>query len=107
MSHVFALAKPEKYTMMIRRILNKLIARIGVDIVMAVTSPKHQKLIKYVERARKKVVNARQRTKLLALIGEEDTPKELLKDGDSDSEIEDFSDASAERQDDEMVNESE
>lgn len=28
--HVFSLAKPEKYTMMIRRILNKLISRIGV-----------------------------------------------------------------------------
>jgi len=57
--HVFALSKPEKYTMMIRRILNKLIARIGVDAVTAMTNPKHIKLIRYVERARKKVVNAR------------------------------------------------
>jgi hypothetical protein len=56
---VFALSKPEKYTMMIRRILNKLIARIGVDAVTAMTNPKHLKLIRYVERARKKVVNAR------------------------------------------------
>jgi len=43
--------------MILRRILNKLIARVGVSQVMAVTTPKHQKLIRYVERARKKVVN--------------------------------------------------
>lgn len=39
--HVFSLAKPEKYTMMIRRILNKLISRIGVQPVMQMTSVKH------------------------------------------------------------------
>jgi hypothetical protein len=57
--HVFALSRPQKYTMMIRKILNKLIARIGVAEVTSMTNPKHHNLIRYVERARKKVVNAR------------------------------------------------
>ena len=62
---------------------------------MAATSPKHQKLIRYVERARKKVVNQRQRQKLLALIGEEDKPKDAKRADDSDSDIEDMSEGSA------------
>lgn len=41
LSHIFAMAKPEKYTMMIRRILNKLIARVGVELVTSLTNPKH------------------------------------------------------------------
>ena len=93
--HAFALQKPEKYTMILRKILNKLIARVGVTQVMAVTSPKHQKLIRYVERARKKVLNQRQRQKLLALIGEEDKEKDAKRGDDSDSDIEDMSDGSA------------
>lgn len=106
-THVFSLPNPEKYTMMIRKILNKLIARIGVTAVTSMTSPKHQKLIKYVERARKKVVNARQRKNLLALIGEEDNGnKEVKTQGDSDSDIEDFSDDNSgnERMSDQEMN---
>ena len=93
--------------MLLRRILNKLIARVGVNQVMAVTCQKSQKLIKYVERARKKVVNARHRLKLLALIGEEEKSKDL-KLNDSDSDIEDMSDGSGSDKvsDQEMKNDS-
>jgi hypothetical protein len=59
------------------------------------TSAKHQKLIRYVERARKKVVNARQRQRLLALIGEENkTELKKAAGEDSDSDIEDMSEDS-------------
>lgn len=84
--------------MMLRKILNKLIVRVGIAQVMAVTSPQHQKLINYVERARRKVVNARQRQRLLAMIGEEgkESKKQSHKKpiNDSDSDIEDISDGS-------------
>ena len=40
-THIFAIAKPQKYTMMLRRILNKLIVRVGVSQVMAATTIEH------------------------------------------------------------------
>lgn len=40
-THIFAIAKPQKYTMMLRRILNKLIVRVGVAQVMAATTIEH------------------------------------------------------------------
>ena len=54
LSHVFSLPDSAKYTMVIRRILNKLIARIGVATVLDCTVKEHHKLIHYIERLRRK-----------------------------------------------------
>lgn len=61
LTHVFSLKNSAKYTMIIRRILNKLIARVGLQIVLQCTAKEHHALINYIERARRKVKNAKQR----------------------------------------------
>ena len=61
LSHVFSLKNSAKYTMIIRRILNKLISRIGLVTVLACTDKNHHKLIYYIERARRKIKNAKAR----------------------------------------------
>ncbi len=63
LSHVFSIKNSAKYTMVIRRILNKLIVRVGVATVLACTAKEHHKLIHYTERARRKIKNAKERTK--------------------------------------------
>ena len=55
LTHVFALKNSSKYTMILRRILNKLIVRVGVKKVLMSTNRQNQKLIHYVERERRKV----------------------------------------------------
>ena len=64
-SHVFSLRNSAKYTMIIRRILNKLISRVGLPTVLACTSTEHHKLIHYIERARRKIRNAKERQKFI------------------------------------------
>ena len=54
LSHVFYLNTVKRYTMIIRRILGKLIARVGLPLVMKATSKENQSLIHYIERARRK-----------------------------------------------------
>lgn len=65
LSHVFFLKNSAKYTMIIRRILNKLIARVGLQTVLQCTSRENHALIYYIERARRKVKNAKQRIQFI------------------------------------------
>jgi hypothetical protein len=69
LSHVFALKNSKKYSMTLRRIITKLIIRVGTDRVRQATAKEHIPLVSYVERCRRKKQNARERTKLLALLG--------------------------------------
>jgi hypothetical protein len=69
LTHVFSLKNSAKYTMVIRRILNKLIVRVGVPTVLACTAKEHHKLIHYTERARRKIKNAKERTKFAIASG--------------------------------------
>ena len=57
--------------MLIRKILAKLISRVGLAQVKSATTKEHQKLIAYIEREKRKRVNAKERVKLLALMGQE------------------------------------
>ena len=63
--HVFSLQNSAKYTMIIRRILNKLISRVGLQMVLQCTAKEHHALINYIERARRKRLNAKQRAQFL------------------------------------------
>ena len=93
--HVFHLKTVKRYTMTIRRILGKLIARVGLQPVMNATSKENQKLIHYIERARRKKRNAKDRRRLLALLGKDpstavkESDQIAKEDGESDSELED------------------
>jgi hypothetical protein len=69
LSHCFALKNSKKYSMTLRRIITKLIIRVGNDKVRAATAKEHLPLVAYVERARRKKQNARERTKMLSLLG--------------------------------------
>ena len=71
LSHVFSLKNSSKYTMIIRRILSKLIVRVGLPTVLACTKREHHKLIDYIERARRKQKNAKERQKFLLNKGKE------------------------------------
>ena len=61
LSHVFALKNSAKYTMIIRRILNKLITRVGVKTVLECTTKENHRLVHYTERVNRKLKNARAR----------------------------------------------
>ena len=61
LTHVFALKNSAKYTMVIRKILNKLISRVGLPTVLACTAKEHHKLVHYIERLRRKQKNAKER----------------------------------------------
>ena len=56
--------------MTIRKILNKLISRVGVATIIACTAKEHQKLIHYIERLRRKQKNAKERNKFSASQGD-------------------------------------
>lgn len=71
LTHVFYLSSVKRFTMMIRRILGKLIARVGLQAVTRATSKENQKLIDYIERARRKRKNATERTRMLHLLGKD------------------------------------
>lgn len=78
-THVFSLKNSAKYTMIIRKILNKLIARVGVATVLACTAKGHQKLISYIERLRRKQKNAKARNRRFAeTSGHSNTPVAVL-----------------------------
>ena len=61
LTHVFALQKPKKYTVVIKRILTKLISRNGLKMVQASTPAHCQKLLQYIERLKRKEKNAKER----------------------------------------------
>lgn len=61
--------------MIIRRILSKLIARLGLPTVLACTKKEHHKLIDYIERARRKLRNAKERQRFILTQGVAETKK--------------------------------
>ena len=69
MSHIFSLKDSKKYSMTLRRIITKLIIRVGVEKLKQVTVKDHHPLIAYVERIRRKKQNVKERARLLALLG--------------------------------------
>lgn len=77
--------------MTLRRIITKLIIRVGTAKVRAATAKEHLSLVTYVERARRKKQNIRERAKLLALMGKKapiEGAKKEESDSDSDSDPE-------------------
>lgn len=59
--------------MTLRRIITKLIIRVGEAKVKAATPKEHLNLVNYVERARRKKLHLRERAKMLALLGRKQT----------------------------------
>ena len=55
----------------IRKLIGKLLKKLGIVYVKKVTPSKHHALIDYIERARRKRANKAKRLKLLALLGKE------------------------------------
>lgn len=77
--------------MTLRRIITKLLIRVGSAKVRSATSKEHLPLVMYVERARRKKFNVKERARLLAMLGKkhsEETKKEVASDSDSDSDPE-------------------
>ena len=68
---IFALpaAKRGKHLALVRKLLGKLLKKIGLAAVKKLTPVKHLPLIDYIERARRKRANKAKRNKLLALLG--------------------------------------
>ena len=97
LNHVFTVRDARKYTTTIRRIVTKLIIRVGVDKVKAGTPVTHQALVLYVERQRRKKINAASKARMLALLGQKATVKKDDKktgedDSSDDSEADDEAD---------------
>ena len=92
---IFALppAKRGKHLALIRKLIGKLLKKIGHAAVKKLTPVKHLPLIEYIERARRKRTNKAKRNKLLALLGQpipeqqQAQPKKLNEDSDSDDEM--------------------
>jgi hypothetical protein len=72
--------------MTLRRIITKLIIRVGTAKVRANTSKEHMSLVTYVERARRKKINIKERARLLALMGKKPTEESKKEDETSDSD---------------------
>lgn len=71
--------------MTLRRIITKLIIRVGSKSVRHATAKEHLSLVMYVERARRKKLNIKERARLLALMGKK-APTEGAKKDESDSD---------------------
>jgi hypothetical protein len=93
---IFALPdyKRTKHLAIIRKLLGKLLKKLGPSYVKKATPPKHVPLIDYIERARRKRINKANRMKLLALLGkdtdETTTPNagKKVEEDDSEDELE-------------------
>ena len=70
-THVFSLDKPKRFTIVIRRILSKLISRNGLKMVQDATPTSGERLLNYIERVKRKEKNAKERQRLLQLLGKE------------------------------------
>lgn len=102
---VFQLKTCRRYSMTLRRIITKLIIRVGETIVRAATPKEHLNLINYVERARRKKIHMQERAKMLALLGRkqqavEKGSKEQEEDSDSDADVGKVDDSQSEDSDD-------
>lgn len=83
--------------MTLRRIITKLIIRVGAKSVRQATAKEHMSLVMYVERARRKKQNIKERARLLALMGKKvpltgEEGKKDQSDSDSDSDAEEDKD---------------
>lgn len=81
--------------MTLRRIITKLIIRVGTAKVRFATAKEHLSLVTYVERARRKKLNIKERAKMLVLMGkkvEAEEGKKVDSDSDSDSDPDDKND---------------
>ena len=65
------IAKRNKHSALIRKLIGKLLKKLGQVYLTKVTPPKHHALIDYIERARRKRVNKAKKLKLMALMGKE------------------------------------
>ena len=75
--------------MILKRIISKLISRVGFNQVKKSTAKDHLPLLMSVERARRRKANQKERAKLLALLGKrlpEAGEKKTGSDSDSDSD---------------------
>ena len=87
LTHVFSLENSAKYTMIIRKILNKLISRVGLPTVLACTAPEHHALVNYTERCRRKAKNAKERAKFaMGQSGKDQAPATGAAVDDSDGD---------------------
>ena len=70
---IFALPenKRTKHLAIIRKLLGKLLKKLGPGYVKMATPVKHVALIDYIERARRKRVNKAKRQKLMTLLGKD------------------------------------
>ena len=71
---IFSLSKEKrgKHGALVRKVLGKLIKKVGSPAVKKVTPVKHQALIEYIERERRKRLNKAKRQRLLVLLGRAD-----------------------------------
>jgi hypothetical protein len=79
----------KKHKLMVRRILTKLIRRMGGAAVTRLMPEIHRPMVAYIEREKRKIVNRRERQKLLFLMGQGDKAKtqaSLKEDGEDSSE---------------------
>ena len=83
---VFQLKTCRLYSMTLRRIITKLLIRVGSAKVRAATAKEHLSLVSYVERARRKKLNLKERAKLLALMGKKVSQEDGRSKDDSDSD---------------------
>lgn len=90
-------AKRGKHMALIRKLLGKLLKKLGTAAVKKVTPLRHQPLIDYIERARRKRTNKAKRVKLLALLGQDTAeavptqtkkPSAAAVDSESEDELE-------------------
>lgn len=81
-----------KHNTIIKKILSKLIKKMGLAYVKQITPENHHSLISYVERVKRKRLNKQKRERLLALLGQEETKE--AKDAEMKSEDTDSSSAS-------------
>lgn len=81
-----------KHNAIIKKVLSKLIKKMGLNYIKQITPSNHHNLISYVERVKRKRVNKQKREKLLTLLGQ-DSKKEA-KDVEMKSVESDLSSAS-------------
>lgn len=102
----FQLKSVRKYSMVMRRIVTKLIVRVGSQKVKQATAKEHLPLVLYVERCRRKRQNMKERAKLLALMGQKAPLDGEAGDQDDDSDS-DSSDGGENEKDAQMASQSE
>lgn len=80
----------KKHKLLVRKILSKLIRKMGVDRVTRLMPEYHRAMITYIEREQRKKTNKKQKEKLIALMGGEGDEAAAVED-EADSESSDES----------------